>query len=270
MHLIDPCGHLVKCNQPAKRIVSLVPSITETLFEIGGGSQVVGVSSYCTDPVDLIQFLPKLGGPKNPDLELIDSLNPDLILLNREENRIEHYCYLSERYPVYVSDVRRISDVPDLLRHLGFLTGCDSKAEVFALRIAKTLFTAHDSTDMHNYRAVALVWNSPLMTANGDTYLADWLSRAGVVNPFFDRVERYPIVSLESVAQENPEFIIFPSEPYCWSNSEINSMVERLAEYGCCTKPIKIEGKSLIWYGFRTIESIEMELPSFIRSLSEA
>ncbi len=269
MQLIDPCGRIVTIHHPAQRVISLVPSLTETLYGLGAGQQVVGVSNFCTHPPESVKNVPKVGGQKNPDFSKITELQPDLLLLNREENRKEDCERLSAHFPVYVSDVRRVTDVPEMIRDIGRLTDRGSAAEVLAGKIEQAVIhTALDHIPKHCIRVVTLIWHSPLMTANGDTYLSDWLRRAGAANVFQDAAERYPKVTIEQIVEMRPEVIFFPSEPHQWTDEEIKSTMKKIETSGWTAEPVVIDGAAITWYGTRTLTSLQNDLPNLIRRMN--
>ncbi|MDK9699189.1 MAG: helical backbone metal receptor [bacterium] len=268
--LIDPTGRIVSLQQPAQRIVSLIPSLTETLFAIGAGKRLVGVSNYCIAPANEVQLLPKVGGQKNPDFAKIAELTPDLLLLNREENRLSDYQRLAEKYPVYVSDVRRVSDVPDLLRDLGILTDCYEAAGLLAKRTEDILAQVSLLTRwIKPLRAITLIWHKPLMTTNGDTYLSDMMKRAGFVNPFFDCSVRYPEISIEDIRHATPDWILFPSEPHHWSPEEISGIMQSLTECHPEIRFHEIDGEAVTWYGARTAVSLEKSIMEFVERIHQ-
>lgn len=270
MNFVDPSGQIVRLSHPAKRIVSLVPSLTETLFEIGAGSLVVGISQFCTHPPKGCALLPKVGGTKNPDIAAISKLKPDLILLNAEENRLEDYHQLRTIAPCYVSDVRRVSDVPSLLRDLGRMTSTRTRANEIAFSLESLIATVSYTRTLHCIHAVPVIWHKPIMSASGQTYLSDWLRLAGIANSIHHNPARYPRLKLEDVATLQPEVLIFPSEPFSWKKSDIALILSGLNELNCFPVAVEVDGMATNWFGSRTLISIQRDLPILIQRLNTA
>ena len=263
----DAAGCSLPVHLPVRRIVSLVPSLTETLFEIGAGDVVAGVSDFCRHPCERIAALPKVGGPKNPDANAIAGLQPDLVLMDYDENRRADYESLVQRFPVYVSNVRKVADVPPLLCHLGAITGCGQRANAIAADLESRLQMADASPRAQRATAVVLLWREPLVTAGGETYITDLLRIVGIENAFASVVGRYPVISESRIAARNPHWVLFPSEPYGWRMSEIEALQNRWLRGGCTAAPQPIDGEMLGWFGTRTLSALQYAVPEWHRKL---
>ena len=147
------------------RIVSLCPSVTESLVALGLAPQIVGVTRYCVHPREVTSRIRKVGGTKNPDLDGIRSLRPDLVFANAEENRREDVEALEREFVTDVSHPRRVADIPTLLRRFGRLTGTDERAGEIASNVERDLESAGNRRGMPtraSFRYVYLVWKRPV------------------------------------------------------------------------------------------------------------
>jgi ABC-type Fe3+-hydroxamate transport system substrate-binding protein len=260
----DDVGREVKLPHAARRIVSLVPSLTEALFGLGRGDAVVGVTRYCTEPGDAVRRLDKVGGTKNPDIARVCALHPDLVILNAEENRREDFEALERAgLNVFVSFPLRVRDVSGLFRKLGELTGSRTAAKREAARLEHTL-TEIKRRQAPQLRVFCPIWKNPWMSFDQDTYASDMLSIAGGWNVCGAQAQRYCTVTLDAIAATLPEVILLPDEPYRFT-SRVLPDLELLRETPACkTNRVHfIDGKALSWYGPRTAPAIPY-LQSFL------
>ena len=188
---------------PARRIVSLIPSITEILFAIGAGDRVVGCTIYCTEPPEGVATKTRVGGEKNPRLDVIRALAPDLVIANVEENVREHVETLRGwGIPVHVTYPRTVADGIRLVGELGALLEVDERAREIEAELQARYDQVRASTAGRRPRRVFCpIWRRPYMTINRDTYVHDLLAVSGGVNVFGDEARRYPEVTLEQVAE---------------------------------------------------------------------
>ncbi|MGA9116126.1 MAG: cobalamin-binding protein [Bacteroidota bacterium] len=198
---------------PARRIVSLAPSITETLFAIGAGPQVAGVTDYCNEPVEALSR-PRVGGLINPNLETVVGLRPDLILLSMEGNLREDFDALERTgIPVFVTNPRSLAGIQKSIRDLGRLTGRDSAAGALSSRIEARRRAVEASLRMRaRPSAVLIVSARPLMVAGSGTFLAELLDLAGSRNIAAASGLSYPVFSREALLAANPEVVLFLSD----------------------------------------------------------
>lgn len=257
--LTDDAGKEVALSAPAARIVSLVPSVTETLFALGIKERIAGRTRYCDRPVDEVNVVPTVGGTKNPDLEAIAALKPDLILVNTEENRPEDVAALREIAPVYEDFARKVDDGPGLIRALGRLTGTEEKAEVMARTIEMEIAAIKELAARYGRkrRAAYFIWKDPWMSINRDTYIHDALELAGMENVYGDREERYPETNFEELTERAPEVIYLSSEPYPFELKHRNEFLDHeeipAARMG---RVYLVDGTYFCWYGVRQIEAL--------------
>src|SRR5258706_7873233 len=213
---VDASGVAVELVRPPRRIVSLVPSITETLCRLGLADALVGITVYCVEPREVVSAKTRVGGEKDPDLEKIRGLEPDLVIANIEENLRDHVETLrSWSIPVWVTYPRTVAEGIRLIAELGSVTGTDARATEMLNEIEPLYERVVKSAARRPPVAVFYpIWRGPYMTINRDTYIHDMLRVCGGRNVFADRPERYPTVTLDEVAAQRPAVILLPDEPF--------------------------------------------------------
>ena len=225
---------------PIKRIISLVPSITQTLYDLGLENKVVGITAYCPkgDP-----SLPKisLGGTKKVSLERVKEAQPDIILGNKEENTKEDYLKLSKNWPVWMSDVDNCLDSLKMIEMLGELFSAEKEAFMFLEKITKGL---SETQNTFNASLAYLIWKKPDMAAGSHTYIDSVLSHLGFRNVFEDR-KRYPEISLSTLKEKKPDAILLPDEPYRFTEKEASFFQKELPK----SKILLVKGEPFTWHG---------------------
>lgn len=254
----DDAGRAVVLARAARRIVSLVPSLTETLFALGCGERLVGVTRYCSEPADQVEGIERVGGTKNAAIERIVALAPDLVVLNEEENRRVDFEALEGRgLCIFVSFTHRASEVPGLLRRLGLLTGCGGTAEGLAAATERALADLARPAAAPRPRVFCPIWKNPWMSFNRDTYNDDMLWRAGGENVCRDLPKRYPTVTLAQIAAREPEIILLPDEPYVFQAKDLAALQALRDTPALRTGRVQfLDGKVLSWYGPRTATAL--------------
>jgi ABC-type Fe3+-hydroxamate transport system substrate-binding protein len=239
-------------------VVSLCPSITETVVAIGGLPQLVGATRYCVRPKALLRGLARVGGTKSPDLSRILALEPDLIFANEEENRKEDIVELARQgFEVDVSFPRRVADVPPAVRQWGLRLGgdCVGAAEELASRIESSLQALCASPPARDFSYAYWIWKDPWMTVSDDTYVADLLRLSGGVNVFGPESTRYPAASPRQAVARGAQVHFFPSEPFPFRPERHEELTRDLFGVGC--KRLFVEGDDYCWHGARTLEGLE-------------
>jgi ABC-type Fe3+-hydroxamate transport system substrate-binding protein len=263
---VDASGVAVDLARPPRRIVSLVPSITETLCHLGLADALVGVTVYCVEPREVVSRRTRIGGEKNPDLEKIRGLEPDLVIANIEENLRDHVDTLrSWAIPVWVTYPRTVAEGIQLIADLGALTGTGARATEMLREIEPLYERVLDAAARRPAVAAFYpIWRGPYMTINRDTYIHDMLRVCGARNIFADRPERYPTVTLDEVATHRPAVILLPDEPFRFRPAH-------LADFAGYTEVPAVregrihlvDGKPFSWHGPRIAEALRM-LPGLI------
>ena len=240
----DQMGRRVAVPFPPPRIVSLVPSQTELLFDLGLAERVVGVTKFCIHPAGARKSAMVIGGTKNFDFDKIAALAPDLIIGNKEENYQEGIEQLAARYPVWMSDISTLPDALDMIRHVGLLTGRKETSDALAADIAGSFAALVAAPEP--IPAAYFIWRKPYMVAGGGTFIDEMLLRAGFHN-VFGSLSRYPEVTPEQLRAAAPRQILLSSEPYPFAEKHV-------AEFQaiCPAAHIRIvDGELFSWYGSR-------------------
>lgn len=250
-HVSDDLGRPLDIEPPPRRIISLVPSLTELLFALGVGSLVVGVTRYCTEPVSALRNLPKVGGTKNPDLALVQELRPELVLANAEENRREDVEKLQAMgLRVMVTYPRSVADVARVVRTVAQVTGAYEVGQSLAAAIERAAASVPAAVAI---RVFCPIWKNPWMSFGTDTYGNDLLRIAGARNVCLGADARYPIVELERVAEQNPEVILLPDEPYRFAPKDLGDLAPLSSTEAVRSGRVYfVSGKALTWFGPRT------------------
>lgn len=282
--LWDVEGRPFRPGRSPRRVVSLVPSITETLFELGLGDRVVGRTLYCVRP-PAAQRIPAVGGTKNPDLSRVRDLRPDVVFVNVEENReADARALAAAGVPVAVSFPRSVAEAIALIRGLMALFEVPSAPLVEALeaeadRLRRRLAGRRP-------RVFCPVWRDPWMTFNAETYAHDLLALCGGENVFGGRRRRYPLaadldptvppravgrddryprLSPEEIRRAAPEVILLPSEPYPFRPEDVLTVQALFAETpaGRAGRVYWVDGSLLFWHGIRLRWALEALPPLF-------
>ena len=240
-----------------RRVVSLCPSITETLVVLDARERLVGATRFCTRPRGALRGLARVGGTKDPDVAAILALAPDLVLANREENRLEDVARLeAEGVRVRTSFPRRVADVPPDVRDLGRALGGDSEAaaEALASRIESEIAALAAEPRSTPFRYAYWIWREPWMTVSDDTYVADLLRLVGGVNAYADAGERYPTTTPEESLARRAGVHLFPDEPFPFSERRHGEELAR--RFGDETLRLFVAGDDYCWHGARTLDGL--------------
>jgi len=233
-----------------EKIVSLVPSLTETLIFLGLGDRLVGRTRYCVEPSGAVERIEAVGGTKNPDIERIRALSPDLVIVNKEENRREDWQALVDAgLAVHVTHPRSVADAARMIEELGRVAGVSQSATRLAARCREALATIYSNRAMHRrVRTFCPIWRNPWMTFRTDTYIGGMLEAAGMENVFGDRpAADFFEIDIDDAIAHDPEVILLPDEPYVFGRKH----GEDLRARGAKGEIVYVDGKDLSWYGPR-------------------
>ena len=257
--LVDASGVALDLTRPPQRIVSLVPSTTETLCRLGLADALVGVTVYCVEPRAVVRTKRRVGGEKNPDLAAIRALAPDLVVANIEENVREHIDTLRAwSIPVWVTYPRTVDGSLAMIRELGAVTGAEAAAASLLAEIEPLLARVRAAVAHRPpVRVFYAIWRNPYMTVNRDTYIHDLLAVCGAASVFGDRPERYPTVTLDEMAARRPEVILLPDEPFRFRRVHLRDF----ADFGDVPavragRIHLVDGKPFSWHGPRVAEAL--------------
>ena len=249
----NPHSNPILFSTPPQRIISLVPSQTELLFDLGLNREVVGITKFCVHPGHWRNEKRIIGGTKKFHFEVIDYLQPDLILGNKEENYKEGIEKLSEKYPVWVSDIVSMADAEFMIRQIGDLTGKQNIAETIINKITIS-FSALKSRPSR--RVLYMIWRKPWMAAGFQTFIHTLLTQVGLENCVKD--DRYPELSEEQIKKLNPDLIFLSSEPYPFLERHKQELLRIVPS----AKIMLVDGEMFSWYGSRLIKA-----PAYFNSL---
>ncbi len=256
---------------PYGRVVSLVPSLTETLFGLGAQDRLVGRTIYCIEPKGRLTGVLSCGGTKNPELDTIRSLAPDLVLACVEENKPEHLAELEDGgIPVFAVMPRTLDDVSTLLRQFGVLLDAQivagrAMADLTAARLHAGEF--RQSMD-RPLRAATLIWKKPWMVAGNGNHIDAVMREIGLVNTMGHR-EGYFEVTLDDLVAQNLDLVLLPDEPFpfthhaSWSMAAAEVVPTR-------RRALVLDGKLLSWYGSRTARSLRALVKMLGKRVNEA
>jgi cobalamin transport system substrate-binding protein len=207
--VVDGYGRTVRISLSPSRIVSLAPSLTETLYALGVEDRLVGDTDYCDYPPEA-QKKPKVGGVINPNLEEIASLHPDLVLVTKEGNRLDTVRSLDTLgIPSYATDARTVDEIISSTQRLADVLNVSASGKVLTADLERRLAALHSKlSSVPPKRVFFIVWPEPLISVGKDTFIADALRRAGAVS-IVDSSQDWPQVDLEEVARLQPEFLVF-------------------------------------------------------------
>jgi ABC-type Fe3+-hydroxamate transport system substrate-binding protein len=284
IRVFDDRGRELLFFAPPKRVVSLVPSDTLTVAALGCGGALVARTDYCELPSDLVTQLPSVGGTKNPRVDEVLALSPDLVIANQEENTKGDLEALAQRGArVLVAFPKRVADGLAHMARLARIFGVEGDASVRALvkRGYEEIREAEARrASMTPLRVFCPIWMKPLMTINGATFISDMLDLAGASNVFADRERRYPLaadvagakpmaaeeiagrdvryprVTLDEVVERAPEIVVLPDEPHPFTDADeavFRAQGTPAAKRGAI---VRTSGKDVCWYGARSVEGL--------------
>ena len=249
----DQMNRQVSVSSAPKRIISLVPSQTELLFDLGLEDEVVGITKFCVHPATAFKRKTKVGGTKKLDLELIRGLKPDLIIGNKEENDQKQIELLMAEFPVWMSDIENLDDALEMITAIGLLTGKEARANEIAGQI---------NGGFKNIRCAAgkkvayFIWKDPYMASGAETFINDIIERAGWVNAI--KENRYPSLNAQDIKEARPDLIFLSSEPYPFKDKHIMEFRNMVPD----AKVIIVDGEMFSWYGSRLLQT-----PDYLQTL---
>ncbi len=243
----DFLGRLIKFDTTPSRVISLVPSLTQAICDVGLEDTLVGITKFCVNPSHIKNNINIIGGTKNPRIEDILSLKPDLIIANKEENRKEDILVLEDHVNVYVSDINTTED---------FLLFCDDFKKIFPLSRFDTLsqeiknLNKQIPLSLHPIKVLYLIWKNPYMSVGKDTFIHHMMTTYGFQNTMSDET-RYPELSIDDMKAKEIDFIFLSSEPYPFQEKDLIELKKYLPE----SHMILVDGEMFSWYGSALIKA---------------
>lgn len=232
------------------RIISLVPSQTELLYYLGLEEEVIGITKFCIHPEKWFRNKTRVGGTKHINTALIKSLHPDLIIANKEENEKDQVEALYKDFRVHVTDVNNLTDASDMIQTVGRLVNKEQEALQLSEAINQKFLQLQPINNKQN--VVYLIWKDPYMTVGGDTFINDMLNRCGL-NNLFNKKQRYPMITVEELSQNNFDTILLSSEPYPFKQKHIDEWQQIFPD----KRIILVDGEMFSWYGSRLLQAPE-------------
>jgi len=246
---IDQLGRNISIMGVPKRIISLVPSITELLIDLGLEKSIVGRTKFCVHPKNVLKPIPIVGGTKQVNLDRIAALKPDLIIANKEENTKAQIEELEKSYPVWISDIATFDAALNMIEGLGEIL----RKEASSRHIIEQSRQLQQQLKRPQPRKVAyLIWRNPYMTIGGDTYIHDMLRLTGFEN-VYGTDTRYPTITLTDLKKRQPEMILLSSEPFPFKQKHI----KELANDFPAIPIVLVDGEAFSWYGTRFLKTFE-------------
>ncbi len=260
LQIADDMGFRVELERPPARIVSLVPSLTETLFALGFNSEIVGITKFCVAPADAVASIVKVGGTKNPDVRAILKLEPELVIANAEENRREDIERLrAGGIPVFTTYPRTVPGAVESILRMGRALGREAGAAALAKEITLAVSGIEAALGVWSklrLRVFCPIWKNPWMSFNADTYAHDVLRMLGYNNIYASVGERYPMVTLEEAIERRPDIVILPDEPYAFDESDVAEL-KSLLPSALGRRVLIVGGRDLHWYGVHMVRGLK-------------
>jgi ABC-type Fe3+-hydroxamate transport system substrate-binding protein len=252
--VIDQLGGRIRLNFPPKRIISLVPSQTELLHDLGLDDYVVGITKFCVHPPSWLTTKKVIGGTKNFWFDAIDKLSPDLIIGNKEENYREGILALKKNYPVWMSDITTLDDSFNMISGIGTITGREQASQ----QILSKIHASFLNLKIHEAKSVLyLIWKKPWMAAGNNTFIHVLLEKIGLKNCLEEK-SRYPELKDAEIKALAPDLIFLSSEPFPFQEHHISE----LQMISPSSKILLVDGEIFSWYGSRLIKA-----PQYFNSL---
>ncbi len=245
----DQLGQHIELTQIPKRIISLVPSQSELLWDLGLRDELIGITKFCIHPNEMFKFKDRVGGTKTLDIHKIRSLKPDLIIGNKEENEYAQIKELQNEFPVWMSDIYNLNDAYNMISDIGKLVHKKNEAT----RLVSTIQKSFSVIKKYNKTVLYLIWKNPFMAAGNSTFIGDVLNQMGLINSLKNSDLRYPELTMDEIKNLNPNLIFLSSEPFPFKESHINELKQLVPN---ATVKL-VDGELFSWYGSRLLKSVE-------------
>jgi ABC-type Fe3+-hydroxamate transport system substrate-binding protein len=245
MTITDQTGYKVELNGTPKRIISIVPSQSELLWDLGLRKELVGITKFCVHPEEMHKSIEKVGGTKKLDIAKIRALKPDLIIGNKEENEQEQIEELRKEFPVWMSDIYDLSDAFEMITSISQII----EKQIGAEKLVKTIrenFAKLDSTSFKGKKVAYFIWYNPYMVAAPNTFINNIIEKLGMKNAF-SYLTRYPEVNASQIKGAAPDYIFLSSEPFPFKEKHIAEL-KQICPYA---EIILVDGEMFSWYGSR-------------------
>ena len=257
MLINDQLGRELHFNKTPTRIISVVPSITELLYDLGLREEVIAITKFCVHPNEWFRTKTRIGGTKQLKIDLIKSLQPDFIIANKEENTQKDIDALAQFTTAYISDIKTIEDAYKMINDVGEIVGKKNESEKLTEEIkaafrdeSERRVTSEVATDNPKLKTLYFIWRDPYMLAGGDTFISQMMQQAGFENAAA-HLSRYPTVTPDEIinllGSAETEILLLSSEPFPFKQKHIDEMKEIFPG----KKIILVDGEMFSWYGSR-------------------
>jgi ABC-type Fe3+-hydroxamate transport system substrate-binding protein len=252
----DQIGQTITYNEYPRRIISLVPSQTELLFDLGLDEEIIGITKFCIHPDKWFRTKQRIGGTKNLQINTIRKLQPDLVIANKEENTKDQIEEIRQFCPVWTSDISNLRGALDMMTLVGQLTNRQNRALELVEQI-KLIFKTLP-INQSTKKAAYLIWKDPFMAAGGGTFIHNMMQYGGLENVFL-HCKRYPVVTLDELRKSSMEIILLSTEPYPFSEKDLAELSIQIPG----KKIVLADGEMFSWYGSRLLQTGQ-----YLRNLS--
>ena len=246
----DQTGRWVELINTPTRIVSVVPSQTELLYDLGLEENIAGITKFCIHPQKIFRTKTRVGGTKQLNIKKIKEINPHLVIANKEENTKDELEEIMKDFPVWISDVKTLDDAMVMISSIGEITGTQEKANAVNSQIKKHFNDLSQILPAATKTAAYLIWQKPYMAAGGDTFINNMIHRAGL-NNIFTNQKRYPETTIEELNVLKPEIIILSSEPFPFKEKHRIELQQKCIR----SNVILADGEMFSWYGSRLLKA---------------
>jgi ABC-type Fe3+-hydroxamate transport system substrate-binding protein len=248
MNFTDQLNRTIELRSfPPTRIISVVPSQTELLFDLGLDEEVIGITKFCIHPEQWFRSKKRIGGTKQLNVSVISELSPDLIIANKEENEELQIRQLEKEFPVWISDIKNLDDAYEMIKQVGELVGRSGESVSLISTIRQSFLD--DLSPIHlsaKTKALYVIWKDPYMSVGADTFISDMMRRCGFENILKSK-QRYPEMSTAELSTLDCQLVMLSSEPYPFKEKHVIEIQQLLPK----AKVILVDGEMFSWYGSR-------------------
>jgi len=245
MDIIKKINNQLNSKIKPTRIISLVPSITELLFYLGLKNRIIGVTNFCKYPEKEIINITKVGGTKTINFDVIEKLNPDLIIAVKEENTKDEVLKLTENFNVFIGDLFDYKSALQLILEIGKICKVENQAVQLVSKIEINFLKLNNSIQK---TCCYFIWNKPIMTVGGTTFISSMLEKVGFKN-VFSHLQSYPEINEADIIEKNPEYILLSSEPFKFTEKHRKIYQEKFPK----SRVVLVDGEMFSWYGSRML-----------------
>src|SRR5690625_103644 len=247
--ITDQLGRTITYHFPPQRIISFAPAITETMFHLNLQEKIVGRTRFCVHPKGMVEHAVNVGGTKDVKMDRVHDLQPDLIIVEKEENTKEMVAQLEQYYPVYAFEIQTVPDAIQMIVDLGKIVDRELQAKSLVQQINKSF--AEFPRIYEGKRVAYVIWQDPYMVVGKNTYIQSLLEKLGFINPFAMMGGRYPTVKPEDFQQAQLDYVLLATEPFPFRKMHLSTFAHLAPE-----ATIKIVDGEMFWYGVKMLEAV--------------